>query len=72
MRPDEALRLIGYLLGGEAGSRATVKLAMAVSPGTLLRRVRAAVKPCAPTSRSSESMTSPFAGAGATGRSWLT
>lgn len=49
MRPDEALRLIGYLLGGEAGSRATLKLAMKTSADTLLRRVRAAVKPCAPT-----------------------
>jgi transposase len=51
MRLGEALRLIGYLLGGEAGSRATFKLAMATSPDTLLRRVRAAVPPCAPTPR---------------------
>ena len=72
VRLDDALRLIGLLLGGEAGSRATSKLAMKTSADTLLRRVRAAVKPCAPTPRSSESMTSPFAGAGATGRSWLT
>jgi transposase len=50
-RLEDALRLIGLLLGGEAGSRATLKLAMAVSPDTLLRRVRAAVKPCAPTPR---------------------
>jgi transposase len=49
--PDDALRLIGFLLGGEAGSRATSKLAMATSPDTLLRRVRVAVKPCAPTPR---------------------
>src|SRR5215210_1103634 len=28
VRLDDALRLIGFLLGGEAGSRATVKLAM--------------------------------------------
>jgi transposase len=51
VRLGDALRLIGYLLGGEAGSRATVKLAMATSPDTLLRRVRMAVKPCAPTPR---------------------
>jgi len=51
VRLDDALRLIGLLLGGEAGARATRKLAMATSPDTLLRRVRAAVKPCAPTPR---------------------
>jgi len=51
VRLDDALRLIGYLLGGEAGSRATLKLAMTTSADTLLRRVRAAVKPCAPTPR---------------------
>jgi transposase len=51
VRLDDALRLIGLLLGGEAGSRATLKLAMKTSADTLLRRVRAAVKPCAPTPR---------------------
>jgi len=51
VRLDNALRLIGLLLGGEAGSRATAKLAIKTSPDTLLRRVRAAVKPCAPTPR---------------------
>src|SRR5215204_2915657 len=51
LRLDDTLRLIGYLLGGEAGARATLKLAMGASPDTLLRRVRAAVKPCAPTPR---------------------
>src|SRR5215210_2670813 len=51
VRLDDALRLIGLLLGGEAGSRAAVKLAVATSPDTLLRRVRMAVKPCAPTPR---------------------
>jgi len=48
---EEALTLIGLLLGGEAGSRATLKLAVATSADTLLRRVRAAVPPCAPTPR---------------------
>ena len=51
VRMNEALTLIGLLLGGEAGSRAPLKLAMVTSPDTLLRRVRAAVKPCAPTPR---------------------
>jgi transposase len=51
VRLDDALRLIGFVLGGEAGARATVKLAMATSPDTLLRRVRAAIKPYAPTPR---------------------
>lgn len=51
VRLDDTLRLIGLLLGGEAGARATLKLAITTSPDTLLRRVRAAVKPCAPTPR---------------------
>ena len=51
VRLNEALTLIGFLLGGEAGSRATAKLAMATSPDTLLRRVRAAVKACSSTPR---------------------
>lgn len=51
VRMEEALTLIGLLLGGEAGARAAMKLAMATSADTLLRRVRAAVKPCAPTPR---------------------
>jgi transposase len=51
VRMNEALELIGFLLGGEAGARAALRLAMATSPDTLLRRVRAAVKTCAPTPR---------------------
>jgi transposase len=51
VRLDDALRLIGLLLGGEAGSRAVLKLAMKTSADTLLRRVRAAVAPCSPTPR---------------------
>ncbi|HEY9282285.1 MAG TPA: ISL3 family transposase, partial [Pyrinomonadaceae bacterium] len=50
-RMDEALELIGFLLGGEAGARATAKLAIRTSPDTLLRRVRRATLPCAPTPR---------------------
>jgi transposase len=51
VRMEQALELIGFLLGGEAGARATLKLAMKTSADTLLRRIRAAVKPCAPTPR---------------------
>jgi transposase len=51
VRLDGALRLIGFLLGGEAGARAAAKPAMAASPDTLLRRVPAAAKPRAPTPR---------------------
>jgi transposase len=51
VRLDDALRLIRFLLGGEAGARATAKLAIRTSPDTLLRRVRADVKPCSPTPR---------------------
>lgn len=51
VRLDDALWLIGLLLGGEAGARATAKLAMAASPDTLLRRVRRAAPPCSPTPR---------------------
>jgi transposase len=51
VRLDDALRLIGLLLGGEAGARATRKLAMKTSADSLLRRVRAAVPLCAPTPR---------------------
>jgi transposase len=51
VRLDEALRLIGLLLGGEAGARACVKLAMKTSADSLLRRARASVRPCAPTPR---------------------
>jgi transposase len=45
MRMNEALELIGFLMGGAAGARATQKLAMKTSPDTLLRRVRQAKLP---------------------------
>jgi transposase len=51
MRMNEALELIGFLLGGEAGARATLKLAMKTSPDTLLRRVRQAALPATVTPR---------------------
>lgn len=51
VRMNEALELLGFLLGGEAGARAARRLAMASSPDTLIRRARAAVLPRAPTPR---------------------
>lgn len=39
-RLSETIRLIGYVLGGEAGSRLTDRLAMRTSPDTLLRRLK--------------------------------
>jgi transposase len=39
VRMNEALQLIGLLMGGEAGARATQKLPMPTSADTLLRRV---------------------------------
>ena len=39
-RLSETIRLIGYVLGGEAGSRLTERLGMSTSPDTLLRRVK--------------------------------
>lgn len=50
-RMDEALELIGFLMGGEVGARATQKLAMKTSPDTLLRRVRQAKLPTTSTPR---------------------
>ena len=51
MRLNEALELLGFLLGGEAGARASVRLGMTASPDTLLRRVRQAALPNAVTPR---------------------
>lgn len=42
---------IGFALGGEAGSRLAGRLGMSVSPDTLLRRIRNAPAPAAPTPR---------------------
>jgi transposase len=39
-RLSEAVRLIGYVLGGEAGSRLSNRLGMATSPDTVLRRLK--------------------------------
>lgn len=50
-RMNEALALLGFLMGGEVGARATQKLAMPTSPDTLLRRVRQAKLPSTQTPR---------------------
>jgi hypothetical protein len=39
-RLSEAVRLIGYVLGGEAGSRLSNRLGMPTSPDTVLRRLK--------------------------------
>lgn len=41
-RLTDALRLIGFAIGGEAGARTAVELGMSTSPDTLLRRIRQA------------------------------
>lgn len=51
VRLNDALRLIGFLIGGEVGARAAIRLGMAVSPDTLLRRVRQTALPVMPTPR---------------------
>src|SRR5262245_25947047 len=40
LRLNEALRLIGLAMGGEAGSRLAIALGMSVSPDTILQRIR--------------------------------
>jgi transposase len=47
----EAHRLIGFALGGEAGSRLAAHLALPTSPDTLLRRVKSAPLAAHPTPR---------------------
>jgi len=42
-RLTDALQLIGFAIGGEAGARAACQLGMTTSPDTLLRRIRQAV-----------------------------
>jgi transposase len=39
-RLSEAVRVIGYVLGGEAGARLSNRLGMATSPDTVLRRLK--------------------------------
>jgi transposase len=45
VRLEDALRLIAFLIGGEAGACAASRLAMSTSPDTLLRRARRAPLP---------------------------
>jgi transposase len=40
LRLNEALRLIGLAVGGEAGSRLAIALGMSVSPDTIIQRIR--------------------------------
>jgi transposase len=40
LRLNEALRLIGLAVGGEAGSRLAAALGMSVSPDTIIQRIR--------------------------------
>lgn len=42
-RLTDALQLIGFAIGGEAGARVAAELGMTTSPDTLLRRIRQAV-----------------------------
>lgn len=51
VRLNDALRLIGFLIGGEAGARVAVRLGMIASPDTLIRRVRQTTMPVMPTPR---------------------
>jgi transposase len=51
VRLNDALRLIGFLIGGEAGTRAAIRLGMSVSPDTLIRRVQQTVLPVMVTPR---------------------
>jgi transposase len=39
-RLNEALALIGFALGGEAGARTAIQLGLGVSPDTILNRIR--------------------------------
>jgi transposase len=39
-RFSEAIRLIGYVLGGEAGARRSERLSMKISPDTVLRKLK--------------------------------
>src|SRR5262245_2019890 len=51
LRLNEALTVIGFALGGNAGARVSRKLALGASSDTLLRRVRSAATATRPTVR---------------------
>ena len=48
LRLNEALRLIGLAVGGEAGSRLAIGLGMSVSPDTIIQRIRQIQLPTPP------------------------
>src|SRR5262249_17021152 len=48
LRLNEALRLIGLAVGGEAGSRLAIALGMSVSPDTIIQRIRQMQLPTPP------------------------
>src|SRR5262245_49688813 len=48
LRLNEALRLIGLAVGGEAGSRLAIALGMSVSPDTIIQRIRQVQLPTPP------------------------
>ena len=50
-RLNDALTLIGFITGGEAGARLARQLGMSVSPDTLIRRIREAPLPATTTPR---------------------
>jgi transposase len=51
LRLTDALQLVGFAVGGEAGARVLQGLAMATSPDTVLRVIRATEIPVPPTPR---------------------
>ena len=46
VRLNEALYLIGLMLGGQAGAKLALRLGMSVSPDTLVRRIQHASVTC--------------------------
>lgn len=51
LRLNDALRLIGLVVGGEAGSRLAIAMGMSVSPDTIIRRIRQTQLPLPPPSK---------------------
>jgi len=51
LRLNDALRLIGLAMGGEAGSRLAIALGMSVSPDTIIQRIRQIQLPTPPAPR---------------------
>ena len=50
-RLNDALTFIGFIIGGTAGARIARELGMSASPNNLIRRIRQAAMPQAPTPR---------------------